>query len=1005
MEKGAEIPIFVFWKTYNTRLKRNRPKVHAKGGIIITIMKTNRLILKLLALSIPLVLSCCSREERTAENEIPEMSPTVYTFRAVIGDDVKTSVGETGAVSWTAGDQIAVWDGVGERFCTFTSEAGDGIFVFEGEPGVTYRFTQAVYPVSMAKDTQTVTLPSTYTLEEAASGSLYPMLAYVDAESDVLQFKHLGALLRYTVQGVPAEATALVLSSAETSLSGDFAIEPAGIGGGTVSADGEDISAGGSIPTRSGEAPEEIHSAAGEGTVTVSLTPGTRRNLTVYFPLPVGAYSCRLEIKDGDNLIQSHTTATLKDILRKKMVRINCVASVFESGKGTPEDPYLIGTPDDLSLFSSLAADAPYNSACYKLSADLDMSGISDYVPVGGTVYETRFTGNLDGDGHTIRNLSVSASSHAGLFGYLGGTVKDLTIENARIASTGNYAAAIAAVICDATIEGCRVDANTTISADGYLAGSIAGLVRSGTINACASHANVSARQAVGGIAGCVNPTAKGQHALVINCTYEPAYLDGKLARACLQSTAAVAYMGGIVGSATFYADLTGDYFTPDDASIRIVNCYAYPLELASTQSASTAIYHIGGIVGRMDGATTVYNCISPITYSNVLRSGTRVNASNYSGLTSAAAIVGRVYTAGTTVTRTFSSQAWRKVYGNPGSVDVAHSKNTVHLGDGNLRGLDTTLLNDEAFTAEDGGVAAALNAGAAEWNAASPDVEALTWAYDPTFGYPKPQGVDFPGVVTKKVSIIGDSISTYDGFMFANDSYQQNKHYPNTSKAGQYSNMIMNEQYTWWWRLIYGKMTNARLEANNAWGGTTVSYVTEQTEHMPAAPTASCKANSFQKRYIDHGLGNPDVLFYFGGRNDYAYIGGNSHDLLGEYTDEALQTAFDAPAPTLYNNYSQGTVAILKHFHDAHPSAKIMLIITDLMTDEYEDATEAIRAFLDGKGYDIRFANLHKRGTTNSQNTDIGVPKEEGSHPNAVGCENIANYIWDQLGSWLENE
>ena len=967
-------------------------------------MNTNRLILKLLFLTLPLALSC-SREERAAENETPETASTVYTFRAVIGDAVKTSVSEAGAVTWAAGDQIAVWDETGQRFCTFTSEAGDGLFTYEGEPGVSYSFTQAIYPVSMVKDLRTVTLPDTYSLEEATSGNLYPMLAYVDEDSDVLSFKHLGALLRYTVVGVPAEATSLVLSSAETTLSGDFAIEASGVAGGTVSADGEDITDGGNIPTRSGETPEEIHAAAGDGTVTVTLTPGTRQSVTLYFPLPVGAYSCTLEIKEGDNIIQSHTTATLKDILRKKMVRINCVASVFESGKGTPEDPYLIGTPDDLILFSTLATDAPYNNACYKLAADLDMTGKTGYAPVGGTAYATRFTGSFDGDGHSIRNLTISTPNHAALFGYLSGTVKNLSVEGANISCDGNYAAAIAAVMYKATIEGCRVDAGTTISAGGNMAGSIAGLVRSGTINACASHANISAKQAAGGIVGCLNPISKGQHSLVINCTYEPVYQDGKVARACLQTTAQVAYMGGIVGSATFYKDLSGEFFTPDDASIKVVNCYAYPLQMSSTQSASTVIYHAGGIVGRADGATTVYNCISPITYSHILRSGTRLDASNQSSLTSTAAIVGRIYTAGTTVSRTFSSQAWRKVYGNPGNVDVSHSQNTVHLGDGNMRGLDDAVLNGEVFTAADGGVAAALNAGVAEWNAGSPEVEALTWAYDPTFGYPKPQGVDVPGVVTRKVSVFGDSISTYDGFMFANDNYQQGKHYPNTGKAGQYNNMIFNEQYTWWWRLIYEKMSNARLEVNNSWGGTTVSYVTEQTPNMPNAPTAASKGNSLQKRYIDHGLGAPDVLFYFGGRNDYAAIGGNSHDLLGEFTDEALQAAFDNPSPTLYNNYSQGTVAILKHFHDAHPSAKIMLMITDLMTDQYEDAAEAIRVFLDAKGYDIRFANLHKRGTTNKENTDIGVPKEQGSHPNAVGCENIANYIWEQLGSWLENE
>ena len=242
---------------------------------------------------------------------------------------------------------------------------------------------------------------------------------------------------------------------------------------------------------------------------------------------------------------------------------------------------------------------------------------------------------------------------------------------------------------------------------------------------------------------------------------------------------------------------------------------------------------------------------------------------------------------------------------------------------------------------------------------------------------------------------------------MFSNDNYTQGKFYPDTGYAGKYADMVFNEQYTWWWRLIYDKMDNARLEALSAWGGTTVSYLTAQTEHS-AAPSASSQVNSLQGRYRDYGLGKPDILFYFGGRNDFAAVGGKnaaegySHDLLGDSSDESLQAAFDSPSPTLYDNYSQGTVAILKHFHDANPGAKIMLMITDFMSDEYEDGAAAICTFLTGKGYDIRFANLHERGTTNKRNDVIGVVKERGSHFNKVGCENVANYIWGNLGDWL---
>ena len=61
---------------------------------------------------------------------------------------------------------------------------------------------------------------------------------------------------------------------------------------------------------------------------------------------------------------------------------------------------------------------------------------------------------------------------------------------------------------------------------------------------------------------------------------------------------------------------------------------------------------------------------------------------------------------------------------------------------------------------------------------------------------------LDVPGVVTRKVSVIGDSISTYEGFMFSNDNYHQSKHYPNTggtdAEKAKWAPQVHNEQLTW---------------------------------------------------------------------------------------------------------------------------------------------------------------------------------------------------------------
>ena len=78
-------------------------------------------------------------------------------------------------------------------------------------------------------------------------------------------------------------------------------------------------------------------------------------------------------------------------------------------------------------------------------------------------------------------------------------------------------------------------------------------------------------------------------------------------------------------------------------------------------------------------------------------------------------------------------------------------------------------------------------------------------------------------------------------------------------------------------------------------------------------------------------------------------------------------------------------------------------MIVHDMMSDGYDAAANAIAAFLAAKGFDIRCVSLHEPGTNNKTNETLGITKEGGTHPNRVGCTNMANYIFEQLGSWLE--
>ena len=918
-----------------------------------------------------LAAASCTREVDNAPIDVNEEG-VKYSFHAIMEGTSKATVSEDGSTAWAAGDQIAVYDANSESFCTFTSEYGDGVFSFTGTPGADYNFTHAYYPASIAQSGSSVSLPSQITLEEAVSGSGFPMMG-TRKDDNTLSFKHLGALLKYTLIGIPEPADAIVLSSAQVSLSGTFNIDQ-------------------SNPV--------INAATGNGTVQIPLTPGANKSLVFYLPLPLGTYTVTCDVKAGSETLQSHTTSSAKEIQRAKLVRMRPVMPAFGGGRGTEADPFIIASAEDLKTLSYVSDDELISGSFYKQTSDIDLAGAA-FTPIG-TTYEVPFAGSYDGGGHVISNLNVNTTgANAGLFGYLkDAVVKDIIIEGATVKAGANYAGAIAGVMNGGSISGCRVDENSSISSAARGAGGIVGFVRNGTLSGCASYASMTAGTDIaGGIAGYLNTNAATQEILVINCTYEPVYKEGKMAAAQLQASAEDAYMGGIAGSANA---------TNGMGTIGIVNCYAYPLEMRSTQTSGTKIRYIGGIVGRIvSTGVTIFNCLTPVTYSNVIIGDQRLDAKTYSTYTAAAAISGTVSQDGSTIRRTFSKNTW-PVCTYTGK-NVTMSDISIKMGDGNMRGYggfafstDWDVTGTRIYPEAAGGVLTALNDGVTAWNADHAETPALAWAYDPTFGYPKPAGVDVPGVVTKKISLIGDSISTYQGYIFSTDDSQMNKFYPDVNNT--YSDMVLNEQQTWWWKIIYGKMNNARLEVANAFGGSTVSYTETKIDGMAKDPNDRMMENSIQLRYANYGVGAPDILFFYGGRNDFGQFGGNTDVLLGAYDKASLQSAYDADATTLFNNYSAGTVAVLRDFHERYPEAKVLMFVHDMMSDGYASATKAITKFLSRKGYDIRCVNLHENGTNNKTNTTIGITKENGTHPNSVGCTNIADYVWAQYGEWLES-
>ena len=203
------------------------------------------------------------------------------------------------------------------------------------------------------------------------------------------------------------------------------------------------------------------------------------------------------------------------------------VAANFAGGNGTEANPYLISNAKELAFLAekvNLGNDTA--STYYKLTADIDVSGGSEWTAIG--TYINRFKGTFDGGGHIVSGININKpdKKFQGLFGYSEGIIKNVGVEDSSIIGEVHVGG-----ICgsnEGTIEGCyntgyieatsdvaggicgfNNDANAKIkncyntgTLDGDFSGGICGANMNGSISECYNAGKVSSRSTVGSICG-----------------------------------------------------------------------------------------------------------------------------------------------------------------------------------------------------------------------------------------------------------------------------------------------------------------------------------------------------------------------------------------------------------------------------------------------------------------------------------------------------------------------
>ena len=227
-------------------------------------------------------------------------------------------------------------------------------------------------------------------------------------------------------------------------------------------------------------------------------------------------------------------------MLTMMSISVTVRADADFSGSGTEADPYLIGTASDLTTLASLtnapATASTYADKYYKLTADIDMTGVP-YISISRAedlaAKGAAFTGTLDGDGHIVSNITLAPQSQFantyGLIGYLGsgGIVKNLGVNNIRLNEDSRdrlRCGGIVGMISGGTVQNCYVKTvyfKTTSTNATYVGGIIGyGVGGTSTITNCyatgASFGNVAYKNYIGGIIG----AAGGQSQVTVSNCY-----------------------------------------------------------------------------------------------------------------------------------------------------------------------------------------------------------------------------------------------------------------------------------------------------------------------------------------------------------------------------------------------------------------------------------------------------------------------------------------------------
>lgn len=203
----------------------------------------------------------------------------------------------------------------------------------------------------------------------------------------------------------------------------------------------------------------------------------------------------------------------------------------------------------------------------------------------------------------------------------------------------------------------------------------------------------------------------------------------------------------------------------------------------------------------------------------------------------------------------------------------------------------------------------------------------------------------------TKSFSVLGDSYSTFEGFITPSTNYTWYYATPDRKRTD-----VSDVKQTWWHRVAVER--GWRLCTNNSFSGSTISHRGYRGEDY--------SDRSFLAR-MDN-LGCPDIIFIFGATND-SWAGVP----IGEYKYDGITTE------ELYT-FRPAMARMAGYMKDRYPSTEIYFLLNDGLKDEINTSVKTIC-----KHYGVPCIELKD------------IDKQNG-HPTVKGHSQIAEQVCGTL-------